>query len=128
MGTLIIVAWPQSLVRPTGCWYDRLFCLLGLQVGSGLYRLGHAGCLLVSENTRRAHYFDCGRYECPPQMCRIRDAVSDPEVALDTLAELAPDGSLGNAEEILLELGSNRATHGEGFMLAAVMDGLDFEC
>ena len=127
LGALIIVAWPQTPVRPTGFWYDRLFGLLGLQLRTGLYRLGHAGCLLVSESTGRAHYFDCGRYECPPQMCRIRDDVHDPEVALSVQARFAADGSLVNGEEVLLELAGNRATHGEGFMVASVMGGLRFE-
>ena len=127
MGALIITAWPQTPVRPTGFWYDGLFGLLGLQLRTGLYRLGHAGCLLVSESTGGAPYFDCGRYECPPQMCRIRDDVHDPEVALSVQARFAADGSLANCEEVLLELAGSHATHGEGFMLASVMGGLRFE-
>src|ERR1700674_38524 len=127
MSALIIAAWPQTPVRPTGLWYDRLFRLLGLQLRNGLYRLGHAGCLLVSESSGGAHYFDCGRYECPPQTCRIRDDVHDPEVALSVQARFAADGSLANCEEVLLELAGNGATHGEGFMLASVMGGLRFE-
>ena len=128
MGALIIAAWPQTPVRPTGLWwYDGLFGLLGLRLRSGLYRLGHAGCLLVSERTGRAHYFDCGRYECPPQMCRIRDDVRDPDVALTVQARFAADGSLSNGEDLLLELAGIRATHGEGVMVAAIMGGLHFE-
>jgi hypothetical protein len=127
MSALIIAAWPQTPVRPTGLWYDRLFGLLGLQLRTGLYRLGHAGCLLVSEDSGGTHYFDCGRYECPPQMCRIRDDVHDPEVALSVLPRFAADGSLANCAEVLLELAGNGATHGEGFMLASVMSGLRFE-
>ena len=127
LGALIIVAWPQTPVRRTGFWYDGLFGLLGLQLGGGLYRLGHAGCLLVSENIGRAHYFDCGRYECPPQMSRIRDELHDAELAISVHARFAADGSLANSEEVLLALAGNRATHGEGFMVASVMGGLDFE-
>ena len=127
MGALIIAAWPETPVRPTGLWYDRLFGLLGLRQRSGLYRLGHAGCLLISERTGGVHYFDCGRYQCPPQMCRIRDAVRDPDVALSVKALFAADGSLRNGEEILLELAGNRATHGEGFMVASIVSGLDFD-
>ena len=127
MGALIIAAWPETPVRSTGLWYDGLFGLLGLQLSTGLYRLGHAGCLLVSERTGRAHYFDCGRYQCPPQMCRIRDDVHDPDVALSVQARFAADGSLANCEEVLLELAGNGATHCEGFMLASVMGGLGFE-
>jgi hypothetical protein len=127
MGALIVAAWPETPVRSTGLWYDRLFGLIGLRQPSGLYRLGHAGCLLLSESTGRAHYFDCGRYQCPPQMCRIRDAVRDPDVALSVKALFAADGSLRNGEEILLELAGNRATHGEGFMVASIVSGLDFD-
>lgn len=126
-GALVITAWPQTAVRPTGLWCDRVFGFLGLRLPSGRYRLGHAGCLLVSAVTRRAHYFDCGRYECPPQMCRVRGAVHDPELTLTVRARFAADGSLANADELLLELAANPATHGDGVMLAAVMDGLQFE-
>ena len=114
-------------MRPTGLWCDRVFDFLGLRLPTGRYRLGHAGCLLVSAGTRRAHYFDCGRYECPPQMCRIRGAIHDPELTLTVRARFAADGSLANADELLLELAANPATHGDGVMLAAVMDGLQFE-
>ena len=127
MGALIIAAWPQTPVRPTGLWYDTFLALLGFRLPSGFYRLGHAGCLLVSERTDRAHYFDCGRYECPPQMCRVRDDVRDPDVALSVRARFAADGSLSNGEDVLLELAGIRATHGEGFMVASIMGGLDFE-
>lgn len=92
MSVLIIAAWPETTVLPTGLWYDRIFSLIGLRLPTGRYRLGHAGCLLVSERTGRAHYFDCGRYESPPQMCRIRGDVRDPDVALSVQARFAADG------------------------------------
>src|SRR5215208_409459 len=88
-GALIIAAWPQTLVRPTGLWSDTVFSLLGLRLPNGFFRLGHAGCVLVSGRTGRAQYFDCGRYECPPQMCRVRDDVHDPELTLSVGARFA---------------------------------------
>jgi hypothetical protein len=127
MGALIIAAWPQTPVRPTGLWYDAVFTLFGLKLPTGLFSLGHAACILVSEQTARAHYFDCGRYDCPPHTCRIRDDERDPELTVSVRARFGPDGSLINAAEILVEVAENDATHGEGIMIATVMNDLKFE-
>lgn len=126
MGALVLAGWPQTLVRGTGSWYDPVFGLLGLQYEGGLYRIGHGCCLLIDERTGDVRYFDCGRYECPPQMSRVRDAESDPELAMSVRARFAADGALANAEEVLLALAANHGSHGEGVMLAAVLPGLDY--
>lgn len=126
MGTLVPLAWPETIIRPQGCFYDKVFGALGL-LHDGFYMTGHGGLLLLPDKTGKSHYFDFGRYHLMDRQGRMRGELTDPEVAVSTPTQVDAYGTVTNIEEILAEVAANPATHGTGKMVASLFTGIDFE-
>lgn len=123
-GSLIVLAWPETLVVKPGSWYDLPAKLLGISKDN-YYEAGHSAAILVNHKTGSLHYFDFGRYHTPRQTGRVRDQITDPDLTINIKA-IIDQGKIENIEEILQEVSMNNATHGTGKMLASVYAGIDF--
>jgi len=124
-GAIVNIAWPDTKVRKTNAPYDGLMTVVGL-CKDGYYQVGHAALLLIDYRTNEVRYFDFGRYHTPYGYGRARDIESDPELHIETKAELV-DNQVSNLPEILLELQSNPSTHGDGKMYATITHDIDFD-
>ena len=111
-GTIIALAWPDTKVVKEGKWYDHPMRWFGF-LKDNHYNAGHAALLLVNHNTGRVEYFDFGRYHTPYQYGRVRDRVTDPDVAIQLTANVQ-DGEIMNIEELLSDRFNNKACHGDG--------------
>jgi hypothetical protein len=80
-GFAIAIAWPQTLCKQPGSWYDPLTGWLGIS-RNNYYRAGHAALVLVEGDTGKCHYFDFGRYHAPYQHGRVRSGETDPGLAI----------------------------------------------
>jgi hypothetical protein len=118
-GFAIALAWPSTYCKQPGAWYDPLMGMLGIS-RNNYYRVGHAALVLVDSETRTCHYFDFGRYHAPFNHGRVRSAETDHELRINTRPVLTEDGQkLDNLGEILEELQSNKACHGDGNLYAS---------
>jgi hypothetical protein len=115
---LVTLAWPEGMVEGPGSWYDKFAST------NGKYRVGHSAIVLINAVTKKALYFDFGRYHSPLGYGRVRDIETDPEVSL--INAKIENNILLNIENILLQLSSMKATHGEGKMYASVISGINF--
>ncbi|MDT8346672.1 MAG: DUF6695 family protein [Flavobacteriaceae bacterium] len=116
-GTAMLLAWPETLCKETTVWYDYLMRWLGINK-NGYYKVGHAAIVLIEDGAEEAHYFDFGRYHAPVGYGRVRSAVTDHELKLNTKAKFAM-GKLTNQIAILEEIKHNEACHGVGVLYAA---------
>ena len=116
---IIILAWPEGLVDPAGCWYDYF------AAKNGKYRVGHSALALVESETGKVHYFDFGRYQTPDGFGRIRDTETDPNTAIKKKAEIKSD-KINNIEEILIGISNNKSYHTEGALYSSVIKGVNF--
>jgi hypothetical protein len=118
-GIAIAIAWPQTYCKQPGEWYDKLFPLIGINKFN-YYQVGHAAVVLIDVVNTKCHYFDFGRYHTPFQQGRVRSAVTDYDLKVETVPEISSDNKqLLNYEEILNELQNNHACHGEGKLQAS---------
>lgn len=116
---IITIAWPEGMVRGSGSWYDKIVST------KGKYRVGHSAIVLINSETKKAHYFDFGRYHTPKGYGRVRDIETDPDVTvIDPIIE---NGEIANIKTILLQLSGMKATHGEGKMYASLIMGVNFD-
>jgi len=119
-GFAIVLAWPQTYCKQTGSWYDVLLLKLGINKNH-YYRVGHAAIVLIDAKTNECHYFDFGRYHAPYQHGRARSAETDYDLKLKTKAVLSSNkDELKNYVEILKELQSHAAFHGDGTLEASI--------
>lgn len=113
-GFAIAIAWPETYCKQPGTWYDSITGILGFSKNN-YYKAGHAASVLIDTENRKCHYFDFGRYHAPFQHGRVRSAETDHELEMKTLPVISDDGLiLENFKEILTELQTNPACHGEG--------------
>lgn len=113
-GFAIALAWPETLCKQPGAWYEGITTLTGFNV-DGYYRVGHAAIVLIDELDLSCQYFDFGRYHAPFGSGRVRNAETDHDLRIKTKAVLSDDGStLVNVDQILVELFNNPSTHGSG--------------
>lgn len=113
-GFAIVLAWPETLCKQAGAWYDTLLYFLGIN-RKGYYKVGHAALVLVDDKTGSCRYFDFGRYHTPSGSGRVRSVETDHDLKICTLAKLSSDHTeIHNLEEILSELYRNPSTHGTG--------------
>ena len=63
-GFAIAIAWPETVCRGAGSWYDVPMSILGIRK-AGYYKVGHAAVVLVNSQSQLCHYFDFGRYLTP---------------------------------------------------------------
>jgi hypothetical protein len=118
-GFAIALAWPQTLCKQPGSWYDLPSHWLGISKNR-FYTVGHAAVVLVDSKTKQCHYHDFGRYHAPFKYGRARSASTDHDLALHTRAELSADGlRITNLNNILAELQQNSSCHGDGRLYAA---------
>jgi hypothetical protein len=113
-GLAIAIAWPETLCKQAGGWYDPLLHALEINK-EGYYKVGHAAVLLIDPETKEVHYFDFGRYHAPPGFGRVRSSETDHDLTIDTKAILHRHKlEVLNLVEILSELYQNPSTHGSG--------------
>jgi hypothetical protein len=118
-GFAIALAWPQTLCKQPGSWYDLPSHWLGISKNH-FYTVGHAAIVLVDFKTRKCHYYDFGRYHAPFQYGRARSKTTDHDLTLSTRVELSADGlRITNMNSILAELQQNSSCHGDGTLHAA---------
>jgi hypothetical protein len=113
-GVALVIAWPQTYCKQAGAWYDLPMRWLGFNVDY-YYQAGHAAIVLVHKETGECKYFDFGRYHSPFGYGRARSAETDPELKIESLAQIDPQsGFVLNANQIFNELQGNRSCHGDG--------------
>jgi hypothetical protein len=117
-GIAIALAWPETLCKQAGAWYDEPLKLLGVNK-SNYYKVGHAAVVLIEKSTGKCHYFDFGRYHAPFQHGRVRSAYTDHDLEMRTEATFNNNGRLMNYNEILWELYNNESCHGNGNLHAS---------
>jgi len=113
-GFAIALAWPETLCKQTGAWYEGVMKAFNFNQ-NGYYKVGHAAIVLVDDKTQTCHYFDFGRYHTPHGFGRVRSAFTDHDLTIKTKAVLSPDKTqITNINAILSELFYNPSTHGSG--------------
>lgn len=118
-GFAIALAWPKTYCKQPGSWYDPITLLLGIN-NNNYYKVGHAALVLIDNKNLKAHYFDFGRYHAPYQHGRVRSAITDNELEIKTVPIIDKNRNhLENFKEILHELQTNPACHGEGELYAS---------
>ncbi|MGL4993717.1 MAG: DUF6695 family protein [Bacteroidales bacterium] len=124
--TLIVMAYPEAIVRTTPSLYSDILPYLGMGV-PGRIRAGHACMVIVKEGSSEFEYFDFGRYITPDGYSRVRGKESDPETKVDVVARW--DGKqLLNVEELLQWLYNHpEKTHGSGDLYASVSEVVNYE-
>lgn len=115
-GIAIALAWPETLCKQAGAWYDVPLKWLGININR-YYKVGHAAIVLIENKTGNCHYFDFGRYHAPHQHGRVRGAFTDHDLEMKTKA-IVSNGKINNYNELLLELFSNESCHGSGALHA----------
>lgn len=118
-GFAISIAWPETLCKQAGAWYDSLMNVLGFNKNN-FYKVGHAAVVIVEIETGYCYYFDFGRYHAPFGHGRVRDVETDHELQIISKAQISKSNhELQNFKEILLELAENQACHGNGTLHAS---------
>ncbi|MCF8454131.1 MAG: hypothetical protein K9G42_13065 [Pedobacter sp.] len=118
-GFAISIAWPETLCKQAGAWYDSLMDVLGFSKNN-YYMVGHSAVVLVEIETGNCYYFDFGRYHAPFGQGRVRDMETDHDLQIHTQAKVSTSrNELLNFQEILLELTENKACHGSGTLYAS---------
>ncbi len=118
-GFAIALAWPETLCKQAGSWYDGLLFWLGINKNY-YYKVGHAAVVLVDASTGKCSYFDFGRYHSPFGTGRVRSEVTDFDLKIQTIAEVSTNKrEIINIESILNEIHSNKACHGIGKLIAS---------
>ena len=117
----IALAWPETLCKRAGAWYDYPMHYLGISK-KGYYKVGHAAVVLIDSTNQSCHYFDFGRYHAPEKHGRVRSAFTDHDLLINTKAVLSEDTHrVENIEEILQELYNNPSTHGTNAIYGAAI-------
>ena len=118
-GFAIAIAWPETLCKQPGSWYDGLMGRLGVN-RNYYYRAGHAALVVVEGENGKCHYFDFGRYHAPYQHGRVRSGETDPGLSITVRARVSADGSkIENLREIMTLLQHNEECHGDGTLYAS---------
>ncbi|MCK5400710.1 MAG: hypothetical protein KAJ28_03675 [Flavobacteriaceae bacterium] len=125
-GLIIILAYPETIVRLADEWYSTLLRFIG--IGKKNYvRAGHAALVLINKETGVLDYYDFGRYITAQSTGRVRGKDTDHELDFFLKAQIV-DGEIKNIDEILKFLATNpKLIHGEGKLIASVCDEIDYE-
>lgn len=116
-GFAIVVAWPKTMCKQAGSWYDPLMSALKISKNN-YYKVGHAAVVLVNSETSKCHYFDFGRYHAPFGYGRVRDEETDHDLNITTKAEIEYN-EIVNLPSILYNLLRNYSCHGTGYLRAS---------
>ncbi len=124
-GLIIILAYPETIVRLADEWYSSLLRFIG--IGKKNYiRAGHAGLVLINKDTGILDYYDFGRYITAQSTGRVRGKDTDNELDFLLKAQIV-DGKIKNLNEILKFFATNpKLIHGEGKLIASVCDAIDY--
>ena len=125
-GFVVILAYPDTIVRPAhGEFSSKIWPLFGVG-GKHAVQAGHAALLLISKETNKINYFDFGRYVTSDGYGRVRSEITDCEVEVPMKAEIK-ENTILNLDEILLFLErSPEKTHGEGRMVVSVNSEINY--
>jgi len=124
-GIAIALAWPETLCKQAGSWYDVPLKWIGVNK-SNYYKVGHAAVVLIKKETGECHYFDFGRYHTPHGHGRVRSAITDHDLQMKSIAQVKNSKEISNYTEILLELFGNESCHGSGTLHASYCE-IEFE-
>jgi hypothetical protein len=116
----IALAWPNTKCKQTGAWYDKPAGLLGINKDN-YYKVGHSAIVLINPNELKCHYFDFGRYHAPKNYGRVRDEITDHELKIFTKPKLSKHLKLENYQDIIDELQTRPACHGDGQLYAGLV-------
>lgn len=124
-GTIIVMAYPDTVVMVADEWYSPLLQFIG--VGKKNYvKAGHAALVLINNETGLLEYHDFGRYITPEPNGRVRGKQTDHELDFPINAELKGK-TIVNLDSILLYLANNpEKTHGDGKLIASVCSKVDY--
>ncbi len=117
-GIIIILSYPDTIVRPAYWEFSsKIWPLLGIG-GKHAVQAGHAALLLIKKEKSEINYFDFGRYITSYGNGRVRSKETDPELVIPISAKFE-NKKLINLKEILLWLDNHpEKTHGEGRLVA----------
>lgn len=118
-GLVMALAWPETLCKQTGAWYEPLMKALNFNK-NGFYKVGHAAVVLIPFDTGICDYYDFGRYHAPVGHGRVRNKLTDHDLIIQTKALFDADFNLLNETEILEELHQNKSCHGDGYILSSI--------
>ena len=124
-GIAIALAWPETMCRQAGAWYDPIMRITGISKNY-YYKIGHAAVVLINNKTGKCNYFDFGRYHAPHGHGRVRDEETDHDLIIFTKAKFNDKGKIENYREILTELQNNPSCHGTGKLHASYCN-INFE-
>lgn len=123
-GTAVAIAWPETLCKQPGSWYEGITAFLGFNINH-FYKVGHAAVLLINHSTKETHYYDFGRYHAPFQHGRIRSAVTDHDLKIVTPV-VVENNCISNLKDMLHEVNQNDSCHGDGVLFAS-QTNINFE-
>ncbi len=124
-GTIIVMAYPDTVVMVADEWYSPLLQFIG--IGKKNYvKAGHAALVLINKETGLLEYHDFGRYITPEPNGRVRGKETDHELDFPLKAELVGE-TIVNLDSILLYFANNpEKTHGDGKLIASVCSKVDY--
>lgn len=126
-GIIIILSYPDTVVRPP-YWEpsSKIWPLIGIG-GKHAVQAGHAALLLIKKNNPEINYFDFGRYITSYGNGRVRCKETDPELHIPLKAEFK-NNELINLKEILLWLDNHpEKTHGDGKLITTLNNEIDYK-
>jgi hypothetical protein len=124
-GIIIIIAYPETIVRVSTEWSVMNLYLLGFGKKNYL-RAGHAALVLINKENGKLDYYDFGRYVTPLSTGRVRSKLTDHELDFPLHATI-DNNKIVNLDAILKFLATHpKLTHGEGTMLASVCDEINY--
>ncbi|MEX1131687.1 MAG: DUF6695 family protein [Flavobacteriales bacterium] len=110
---IVALAWPATWCKQAGAWYDGMLRRTGINK-RGYYRVGHAAVLVLKQDDPQAHYFDMGRYHAPVGTARVRNAITDHDLRIETAVRWNGARQPANLRAVLDEVAANPACHGNG--------------
>lgn len=125
-GTIILMAYPDTFVRPSSEFICKITPYLG--IGTKDYtKAGHAALCLIENKTGNINYYDFGRYITPTGNGRVRSKKTDVELEIPIKAIFNGD-TLENINEILSWLRSHpEKTHGDGDLYASILYDVNYK-
>ncbi len=122
-GFAVIIAWPDTLCKQAGAWYDFVIQPIGFGT-NGYYKAGHAAIVMVNSKGE-CSYYDFGRYHSPHGHGRVRSAYTDHDLEIKTKIDFDENGR-PLLNDLFNELNNNPSCHGDGFLRAGTL-AVDFD-
>jgi len=122
-GFAVIIAWPDTLCKQAGAWYDFVIQPIGFGT-NGYYKAGHAAIVMVNSEGD-CSYYDFGRYHSPHGHGRVRCVKTDHDLEIKTKICFNENGN-PILRGLFNELNNNPSCHGEGLLRAGTI-AVDFD-